>query len=777
MSEVTDFFSKLFDSSGWPPRWHCGTWTEFEGWLYIISDLMIWAAYFAIPIVIVRYISRKQEAHFIRLYVLFAAFILACGSTHFLDAAAFWFPLYRLNALVRFITGIISWMTVYHLFKVLPYASTLKTAKELETEIEHKKNAEQQLKELNEELEQRVAQQRIEILATESRFRSIIENSSEAIWLLDASLRSIYSNSVAKQVTGRTEQELKETLWTTFVHPDDKEQLKTVLDEVRINHGVAYNVTFRVKHKNNNYIWLEGSYKNLLNDGLVNAIVCNFRDVTERKKIEEQRSLYEFIVNSGDDAIISKDLDGIITSWNNGAEKVFGYSHDEAIGKHISMLFPPEKIDEDRTILDRIKQGAPVAHYETERVTKDGRRIFISQAVSPIKDASGRIIGASKISRDVTEQKIIEARLVKSEKTYHAIAANLPGSIVTIIDLDRRYVLAEGEGMKNLGYTRESLVGRIESEALSADEYNGINVYRERAFAGEAVAVNFKIKDGYYFIRYIPLRDDNGNVYAVMTLTLDVTDIKKAEEEIKALNESLEKKVTERTMQLEEANKELEAFSYSVSHDLRAPLRIINGYADILQSEYGAQFDDECNRILGVIMNNTRQMGVLIDALLNLSRLGRKELTMRSTNMETMVNEIIEEQLILDSSKVKVVFADLLPSVCDNTLIRHVWTNLISNAIKYSAKNEQPVVEIGSEERDNKVVYWVKDNGVGFDMAYSHKLFGVFQRLHKKSEFEGTGIGLALVQRIVSRHGGKVWAEAVEGQGAAFYFSLPVLNK
>jgi len=264
---------------------------------------------------------------------------------------------------------------------------------------------------------------------------------------------------------------------------------------------------------------------------------------------------------------------------------------------------------------------------------------------------------------------------------------------------------------------------------------------------------------------------------ARLVLSNDITDRISAEQEIKVLNETLERKVIERTEQLEAANKELEAFTYSVSHDLRAPLRIIDGYANILVDDYIVKLDSEGNRILGIIMNNARRMGELIDDLLNLSRLGRKELSMQKVDMLELVKPVIAELLSLNAHPPDIKTGQLEPAECDASLIRQVWGNLIANAIKYSGTREHPVIEINCYTTETEVAYFVKDNGVGFDMQYAHKLFGVFQRLHKVSEFEGTGVGLALVQRIVTKHGGRVWAEAETDKGATFYFSLPLKNK
>ena len=623
----------------------------------------------------------------------------------------------------------------------------------------------------------------------------------------------------------------------------------------------------------------------------------------EKNVANNQQALFESIINFSDDAILSKTLDGMIMSWNKGAERLFGYKADEAVGKHISIIIPSDRTDEESDIIAEIKSGRVIKHYETERVRKDGSRVQISLTVSPLKDREGDIIGVSKIAhditkrkqaeelykkteyryqqvvenildglmmddlegkvvyandqflklyglnredlkdlvledyvapeyhavlrdrhnrrvageevpstfeyeglrkdgtrlwlevrvckvfedgnvigtqsaiRDITERKNAEQNLIKSEKIYRTIAANLPGAIITIIDVNNKFILAEGDGLTKMGYSKDEMENHSQQEALDTVAYELVVANRQKAFEGKNVTVDVTYKNQYLRTRYIPLYDEQNKVYAVLTISLDITDIKKAAVEIELMNESLERKVWERTLQLESANKELEAFSYSVSHDLRAPLRIINGYADILEKDNREKLDAESKRIIEIIMNNTRKMGRLIDELLNLARLGRKELVVQNTNMNELLSDVIDEQLQLSKKQVDISKEDLLPAICDSSLIRHVWNNLISNAIKYSAKKDDPRVEVRSFIKDNKVVYSVKDNGVGFNMEYSDKLFGVFQRLHKQSEFEGTGVGLALVQRIVAKHGGIVWADSEEDKGATFYFGLPIDNR
>ncbi|HXE42971.1 MAG TPA: ATP-binding protein, partial [Candidatus Baltobacteraceae bacterium] len=273
------------------------------------------------------------------------------------------------------------------------------------------------------------------------------------------------------------------------------------------------------------------------------------------------------------------------------------------------------------------------------------------------------------------------------------------------------------------------------------------------------------------------LRDEYGKLRGFSKIAHDMTDKKRAEIDIKRFNAELEERVRKRTAQLEAANAELEAFSYSVSHDLRAPLRHIVGYVDILQTETEDKLDDDARTHLQTIADAAKQMGNLIDALLEFSRMGRTELRKQPVNLGQLVEsaqralrpEIQERQIEWKIGP--------LPDIeGDSVMLNQVIVNLISNALKYTRPRKKAVIEIGAKQSDHKIIFFIRDNGVGFDMAYSDKLFGVFQRLHPVREFEGTGIGLANVRRIVHRHGGRVWAEGALDEGATFYFSIPITH-
>jgi len=512
---------------------------------------------------------------------------------------------------------------------------------------------------------------------------------------------------------------------------------------------------------------------------------CGFiTDITERKRIEEVRARLANIVESSDDAIISKTLDGFITSWNPGAENIFGYSAGEVVGKPMLIIFPPEHVNEESEILARIGRGEGVQHFETVRVRKDGKRIDVSVTLSPIADGNGKIVGASKIARDITERKQAEVALRLSEERYRTLFDTLIEGFCTIEvifdaggkSVDYRFLEINPAFEKQTGL--HNAQGKLVRDLIPNLEAHWFEIYGKIALTGEPAHFENEAKalGRHYDVFAYRIGEPENRKVAI--LFNDITERKKAEDEIKKMNASLEQRVTERTAQLEAANQELEAFSYSVSHDLRAPLRAVNGFAGIVLEDFGPQMPEAGRKYLERIRNGGQQMGQLIDDLLAFSRLSRQPMNRYKVDNVKLVQNVLEElKPQREGRQIEIRVGDLPPCYGDSALLKQVWVNLLSNAIKYSRGREPAVVEIGCVCEGEKNTYFVRDNGTGFDMQYAHKLFGVFQRLHRADEFEGTGVGLAIVQRIIHRHGGRVWAEGVAGKGATFHFTLEGENK
>jgi len=916
---------------------------------------------------------------------------------------------------------------------------------------------------------------------SEGRLAGIIASAMDCIITVDEQQRIVLFNCAAEKMFRCPAEEAIGQPLTRFIperfHASHGEHIRKFGETGVTNRAMGPKDLLWALRADGQEFQIEASISHVVTGGKKLFTVI-LRDVTERKQAEEMRERLAAVVDSSDDAIIGKTLDGVITSWNRGAEKVFGYSPSEAVGKSMLMLFPADRLNEESDILTRISHGESVEHYETERVRKDGTKIVVSVTISPIRDGNGAIVGASKIARDISESKMQEAELRESKERFQAMANGIPQlawmaeadghifwynqrwyeytgttfeqmegwawqtvhdpemlpkvmerwreSIASGAPFDMEFPLRGADGKFRMFLTRiqpvkdaegrvvrwlgtntdisertraeqrltelaQELSHRAEElvrsrEALEAQtamfklvlasmgegliaadregrflifndaahnlmgrgpedlpterwtqHYNvflqdGITPYPPdrlplvRALHGESVQVELIVELPETLSKMClevtarPIKDARGNLCGGVAVLRDITERKRSESElarqadelfrsrqdletqtlmlqsvldsmeeglvvadeqgkfitwnpaaarivglggshlppeewrahyrtylpdtvtlfpedqnpllrairgetstaemfirnpkldhgiwiesngaalrdkrgvlrggvvafrditqkkadelmIRKLHEDLEERIAQRTAQLEAANHELEAFTYSVSHDLRAPLRHIASFSKILADDFGAGMDPEARRHLERIEKGARRMTLLVDGLLSLARLGQQSLKLSLTELNAIVDGVISIlQPERDGGKVEWRVARLPAVECDPILVGQVFQNLLGNALKYSSRRDKPIIEIDSIQEPGKPpVIFVRDNGAGFSMKHAEKLFGVFQRMHSDAEFEGTGVGLATVNRIIQRHGGSIWADAEVDHGATFYFTV-----
>ena len=498
------------------------------------------------------------------------------------------------------------------------------------------------------------------------------------------------------------------------------------------------------------------------------------QDITDRKRAEEalidSEKRYRYLVEKAPVGIAIHQ-GGNFVYGNPASLALIGASDQQQLmGKTIFSVIHPESLKVVMKRVSQVASGEDVPLLEEKLIRLDGTVIDVeitALATTYNNKPAGQIIVS-----DITERKKMIKSLQASEQRYDTFI-NESSDMIFIKDDRFRYIVVNDAMTRFFGKAKEEIMNKTDQELASETVMNPcFSSDQEALNAASSFTVEERIGDRIYDTTKFSMLLQGGKK-AIGGIIHDVTERRHAEDTIRQLNDELEQRVIERTAQLEAANKELEAFSYSVSHDLRAPLRALDGFAKILVEDYGATLDAEATRLLGVITNNAQKMGTLIDDLLSFSRISRQEMKFTKIDMFVLSQSVYLE-LVPETDKCKIKFlqSPMPDAYGDPSMVRQVWVNLIGNALKFTSKKNFRRVKIGYKTENGNVVYYVKDNGAGFDMAYSNKLFGMFQRLHSITDFEGTGVGLAIVQRIIHRLNGRVWAEGKVNEGATFYFTL-----
>jgi PAS domain S-box-containing protein len=493
---------------------------------------------------------------------------------------------------------------------------------------------------------------------------------------------------------------------------------------------------------------------------------------------------YELLFENNPQPMWFYDLESLaFLKVNNAAIQQYGYSNEEFLTMTIKDIRPAEDI---KLLEEDVEKTRKVYNQagEWRHLKKNGEPVYV-EIISHSVIFNGRP-ARHVLVRDITGRKLVENELRQNEERFRVIVEGAPDPI--FIQTEMKFAYLNPAACRLFGVkSTEEVVGTRVMDRFHPDYYDKI---KKRIYL-----LNDKHKSVHDLLELIFIRMDGSEVWVEttgepityegklggMVFVRDISGRKQAEIELRKLKDSLQleverktKELQERVAELELSNRELDAFSYSVSHDLRSPLRAINGFSKFLMEDYFDKLDDEGKRFLTIIQQNAVKMDNLISDMLDLSRISRVEMKLTTVNLGVTAKKIFQEIATQKEQKYFDLQIEKIPDTfCDLSLIRQVWQNLISNALKYSSKSEIKRIRISAEESETEIIYAIKDSGAGFDPKYSNKLFGVFQRLHSDEEFEGTGVGLAIVQRIVNRHGGKVWAESEPCKGATFYFSLP----
>jgi PAS domain S-box-containing protein len=985
------------------PHGYCYLWNPWIVWLHVISDSLITFAYYCIPAALVYFIRKQRDLSFNRIFWMFAVFILACGTTHFMEVWNVWHASYLIAGMLKAVTAVASVATALVLLPLIPKILSLQ--------------AQVHLQEINLKLKRQIAEHallreevadaplRHRILAgfvvaamlialsgflswrgqrTTSRHAEAALRDSAVINLLGSTLNHVVDVETGARgfsltgeelflepyASGRIAETADLSALNRVTDNSNPESLRQLQERVEAAAAIAAQAVqvrrerrapagvdlFRENKKrvdavrsqvekmltqkrqilaesseqaaasarSTRFITLLGAGVGICFLGLAGIAVNREvrvgagvrvqlwqlnrtleqrveertaalqHEMTERKGTQESYRRMAAIVESSTDAIVGKDLNGIVTSWNKGAQLLFGYAAEEIVGHSILTLIPAERRHEEAEILGRIRHGGHVDSFETVRIRKDGKAVEISANVSPIKDAEGRVIGASKIARDITESKRIEAELQKSlaaseqalkeladqkfaldqaaivaitdvqgtiqyvndkfcaisqysreellgnnhrilnsghhsreffQEMYRTIASGkvwhdeirnrakdgssywvdttivptlgaegkprqyvairaditqrklaeqalreqaevLDQAQVLVRDAESRIVLWTSGAERLYGFSRSEAVGKISHELLGT-EFPEPLVETERKLMESGIwegeLTHYHRNGGRLHVASIwLLKKGDGKVQHIVEANNDITQRKRVEAELQ-----------QQQTELSRSNADLEQFAYAASHDLQEPLRAVGGCVNLLQARYGEKLDERAHEYMQHAVEGASRMQNLIDDLLSFSRVGTRGKEFQPVSCDQAVENALKNLSVSIAEKQAQVEHRPLPMVLgDLTQLSLVFQNLIGNALKFCGA-EKPCIQVEAEKRPREWEIVVRDNGIGIDPQYFERIFVIFQRLHTRKEYPGTGMGLALCKKVIERHGGRIWVESESGKGTTFRFTLP----
>jgi PAS domain S-box-containing protein len=601
---------------------------------------------------------------------------------------------------------------------------------------------------------------------------SLLENSPNPVLVINPDTSVRYVNPAFNNLTGFTSDEIAGRKAPYPWWPEEaRAEIGASLEETLARGGRSREHVFQ--KKNGERFWVAINSASVMYKGKPKYLLINWVDITGRKQAEEKLRLLSSVTEQVSDSIIVTDTDFRITYMNKAARELLGYSIEEVLGKDLGCFdTKPLTKSQEQGVSQTVSSGKIWDGTMLKR-RKDGSTFLAECRLCPLLDNQGQVSLFIDIERDITERKRAEEALRESEEKFFKAFHSSPDAIAITSRKDDRFIEVNDSFTRITGYKRNEVIGRNSLELntwANEDELQKImrKINKQSSVHNEERAFRTKageIRAGLFSVENINI----GGEPCLLSVTTDINERKQAEEKLKQALFNLEQS----SAQLAATNKELEAFSYSVSHDLRSPLRSIDGFSQALLEDYQVQLDENGQNYLRRLRGASQKMGELIDGILKLSRLTRSEMHKKKVNLSKMVEEITarlhENQ---PERHTEFVISKGLSDMGDPQLLRALFENLLGNAWKFTSKCERARIEFGTTQNGGKKTYFINDNGAGFDMTYAEKLFGAFQRLHEAGEYPGTGIGLATVQRIINRHGGSIWAEGAVGKGATFYFTL-----
>lgn len=623
-------------------------------------------------------------------------------------------------------------------------------------------------------------QTHLALKTSEEKYRRIVETSKEGIWTIDTDNKLTFINPTMSRILDYPLGELIGRPFLDFIHPSEHDSVALNITQLEIGYSIQ---------RNNKLLRKDGSIANVLTsataltdaDNQYVGALAMVTDLTQHEEIQaalkasEER--YRHILENVQEGIWTVDNDDLISYANPKIAEILGYEVHEMVGQNV-LQFVYHTFANDGGEIRRSLKAGKTGKRESQLICKDGSLVWVLASRAPFFDVQGRYIGMLTTMVNIDQRKKAEAALQASEERYRKLF-NLSPEPMWVYELHTlQFLMVNDAAVARYGYSREEFLNMSLHKLYASRDLqrlsNSIIKASQKDYYPVAEVWEHIKKDGTVFhVEVLTTALEFENNPAYMALATDVTERIKTQEAVQDLNAKLEARVTERTERLSALNRELEAFSYSVSHDLRAPLRAIDGFSLVILEDYGDELHEDAQNYLHRIRNASKRMGHLIDDLLHLSRLSRQEMVVQPLDLSALVHLICQDLQSSDPARqVDFRIEEGLFVIADERLLRIALENLLGNAWKFTSKQPKAFIQFGSIDQDNGKIYFVRDDGPGFDMAYADKLFGAFQRLHRDTEFEGTGIGLATVQRIISRHNGKIWAESKLNQGTTFFFTV-----